>query len=459
MMDQMIRFERDVPIVARTQTLVVGGGPAGIGAALGAARAGMATTLVEHYGFLGGMATAGLVGPFMTSFSNDGSVQVVGGIFEELVRRCEALGGAIHPDNVSGGTPEAGFRDYGHDRVTPFDPEVLKVVADDMLTEAGVELRFHTTFVEPLMDGDRIRGIVTHSKSGMQALLADMVIDCTGDADVAHLAGVPTVKGRERDGLMQPITLFLRVGNVNDAALETYIKESGDNSPPFSKLAELARSRGDFPIPRDRVGLFRTPSPGVWWINCTNMHGLDGTNVDDLCVAEVEGRRQVMALMRFLREYVPGQEHVTLVDTATQVGVRETRRIIGEYVLTVEDLVGPTRFPDTVALGGFPVDIHSPTEMGGGCSPAYNAAPVYEIPYRSLVPLKVDSLLVAGRCLSATHEAAGAVRVMPPCFAMGQATGAAAAIAVQDEVAPRDIDVAKLRQRLSANGAIIDQPV
>jgi hypothetical protein len=414
--------------------------------------------LVEHYGFLGGTATAGLVGPFMTSFSNRGDVQVVGGIFDELVRRCEALGGAIHPSDVQGGTPEAGFRDYGHDHTTPFDPEILKVVADQMAIEAGVQLRFHSTFVEPLMEDQRIRGIVVHSKSGLQALLADVVVDCSGDADVAFLAGAPTVKGREADGQMQPITLFLRVANVDDGALEAYIKDSGDNSPPFSQLAELARSRGDFPIPRDRVGLFRTPTAGVWWINCTNMHGLDGTDVADLTAAEVEGRRQVMALMRFLREYVPGQENVTLVDTATQVGVRETRRIVGEYVLTLDDLSQPTSFPDTIALGGFPVDIHSPTEMGGGCSPEYDAAPVYEIPYRSLVPLEVDSLLVSGRCLSATHEAAGAVRVMPPCFAMGQAAGTAAAIAVEGEEAPRGVKAALLQERLLAQGAILARP-
>jgi hypothetical protein len=196
----------------------------------------------------------------------------------------------------------------------------------------------------------------------------------------------------------------------------------------------------------------------VWWINCTNMHGLDGTDVADLTRAEVEGRRQVMALMRFLREYVPGQEGITLVDTATQVGVRETRRITGEYVLQVEDLAGPTSFADTIALGGFPVDIHSPTEMGGGCSPEYNAAPVYEIPYRSLVPLVIDSLLVAGRCLSATHEAAGAVRVMPPCFAMGEAAGVAAAIAVEAEQAPRAISTALLREKLLSQGAILTRP-
>jgi hypothetical protein len=257
---------------------------------------------------------------------------------------------------------------------------------------------------------------------------------------------------------MQPLTLFLRVGNVDDQALASYIAESGDDYPQFNRLVEMARERGDFPIPRDRVGLFRTPQRGIWWINCTNMHGLDGSDVKDLTQAELEGRRQVAALMDFIRKYLPGQEQAILLDTATQVGVRETRRIVGEYVLTVEDLVEPAHFDDVVALGGFPVDIHSPTGAGGGVDPAYNTAPVYEIPYRSLVPLRVDQLLVAGRCLSATHEAAGAVRVMPPCFAMGQAAGVGAAIAVTDEQPPRRICVRKLQRMLLNQGALLSVP-
>ena len=185
-----VKFSSDIPVVDHVDVLVVGGGPAGIAAAVGAARAGARTALVEIYGFLGGMATAGLVGPFMTSFSGDGQSQLIGGIFDELVQRMVEIGGAIHPRDVRAGSAEAGYYIFGHDHVTPFDPEALKRVADEMVQESGISLYLHTSFIEPLMEGNWIKGAVIHNKSGLQAITAQVVIDCTGDADVAFRAGV-----------------------------------------------------------------------------------------------------------------------------------------------------------------------------------------------------------------------------------------------------------------------------
>lgn len=458
---ESVRFERDLPIIQRVQVLVVGGGPAGIGAAVTAARSGAQTALVERYGILGGAATAGLVGPFMTSFSDDGQNQIIGGVFDELVRRMEALDGAVHAESVRAGSPESGFYVFGHDHVTPFDPEALKLVAAEMVDESGVSVHLHSDFVEPVMEGGWIRGAIIHNKSGLGAIGAEIVIDCTGDADVAYRAGAPTVKGRERDGLMQPMTTFFRVGNVDDLAVIAHMAaHPEERGRSFHAIVEAAKAEGRFTIARDKVGLYRSVQPHVWTINTTRMQGLDGTDASDLTRAEFEGRRQVWELMRFFRESLPGFQDAVLLDTAMQVGVRETRRIVGEYVLTADDLGTGRHFADVIALGAFPFDIHPVTGDGGGTDSALAAglitANVYEIPYRSLVPRDVEQLLVAGRCLSATHEAAGAVRIMPPCFAMGQAAGVAAAQAVREEVPPRHVDSVAVQRSLRAQGAILE---
>ncbi len=456
-----IRYAREIPLVDRVQVLVVGGGPAGIAAAISAARAGADTALIERYGVLGGAATVGLVGPFMTSFSDDGSTQVIGGIFDELVRRMEALGGAVHPSKVRAHSPESGFYGFGHDHVTPFDPEAFKLVAAEVALESGVRLRLHTDFVDPILEDRWLRGAIVHSKSGLGSIGADVVIDCTGDADVAYRAGASTVKGRESDGLMQPMTMFFRVGNVDDQAIIDHIaahpEEEGQS---FHALVEQAKAEGRLQIARDKVGLYRSVQPGVWRINTSRMQGLDGTEATDLTRAEVEGRRQVWELMRFFRESLPGFAEAVLLDTAVQVGVRETRRIVGQYVLTADDLATGRHFEDVIALAAFPFDIHPVMGDGGGTTSALEAglrtANVYEIPYRSLVPQEIEQLLVAGRCLSATHEAAGAVRVMPPCFAMGQAAGVAAARAIRDEMPPSGVGVSVVQTTLRGQGAILE---
>ncbi|HEY8744323.1 MAG TPA: FAD-dependent oxidoreductase, partial [Chloroflexota bacterium] len=401
-----------------TDVLVVGGGPGGIGAAVAAARNGADVTLVEQYGVLGGMGSVGLVGPFMTSYSADGSTQLIRGVFEELVQRMVALGGAIHPGLVEGGTSHSSFITHGHAHVTPFDPEALKYAAAELCLEAGVHLLLHTFLIDACHADGRVTGAVVANKSGLLRLDAQVVVDASGDGDIAHRAGAEMVRGRASDGLMQPMTMFFRVGNVDSAKVRQWVRDHPEEQYLFSSLVERARAAGDFTIAREKVGIYETHRPGEWRVNTSRIQQLDGTSVDDLTKGEVEGRRQVFQLMRFFHQYLPGFEQASLIDTATQVGVRETRRIVGEYTLTAEDLIESREFPDTIALCAYPIDIHSPDGKGGvmGAQPKGNW---YEIPYRILVPVKLDGLLAAGRCVSATHEAAGAIRVQPPGYAMG----------------------------------------
>ena len=462
-MTKSIHFEQDIPVSAEVQVLVVGGGPAGIGAAVACARAGAKTALVEQYGFLGGAATAAGVGPFMTSYSADGEHQITAGVFDDLVRRMEAVGGALHPERVRSGSPESGFYIWGHDHVAPFDGESLKVAAADLVLESGAELWLHTRFVAPLMEGRWIRGAVVHNKSGLQAIGAQVVIDCSADADVAHLAGAPTLKGRAEDGLTQPMTMFFRVGGVDDSQVEAYAAAHPEEEGRlFHSIVERAKAAGAFKIARDKVGIYRSTRPGVWRVNTSRMQRLDGTNGRGLTQAEVTGRRQVADLMRFFHEWLPGFGEAVLLETAPQVGIRETRRIVGEHVLSMDDLHTGRQFPDTIALGSFPVDLHPETGDGGGTATGLErgltTAPIYEIPYRSLVPLDVEQLLVAGRCISGEREALAAVRIMPVCFATGQAAGVGAAVSVLDETSPRAVDAARVQQILRRQGAILDRP-
>jgi hypothetical protein len=450
-----LKVIRDVPVARECDVLVAGGGPAGIAAAIAAARNGASTVLVEQYGFLGGTSTAGLVGPFMTSSSLDGTIQLVRGIFDELVNRMEAMGGAIHPSKVPAGSPYSAYIEYGAHHTTPFHPETMKLVSAEMCLEAGVDLYLHSFLADAIIENDTVTGALVANKSGLQAIQARVAVDCTGDGDLAFWAGAEMVKGREQDGKMQPLSMFFRIGNVDRARVEAHRQAHPDDIRPFAGIIREARERGEYPIPRLGVNMHMEPDGWAWRINTSRLLGLDATQVDDLITGEIEGRRQVAFLMGFFRQHLPGFKNCILLETGTQVGVRETRRIMGEYILTQEDLGAGRLFDDSIAFAGFPIDIHQ-VDGAGGIYHERLTANIYSIPYRSLLPKRVEQLLVAGRCLSATHEAAGAVRVMPHCFATGQAAGTAAALAVRHGVAPRSVSVLELQQQLLAGGAYLE---
>jgi hypothetical protein len=400
------------------QVLVAGGGPAGLAAAVAAARRGLETLLIERYGFLGGMATAGLVNPFMMWKPDE--EPLVGGIFQEMLDGLSAKGGFSCERQ-----PDA------------FDPEAFKAVADEMCLEAGVQVRLHTLFTEAEVAGGRIASITTESKSGRETCSAAVYIDCTGDADLAHRAGVPCETGREEDGLTQPMTLNFRMANVDVEGM-----------PPrkeINRRYDAAKADGRVSCPRENVLLFYAIQPDVVHFNTTRVTGKSGVDAEDLTAAEIEARRQTQELVRFLISDVAGFEQAYLQQTAAQIGVRESRRIRGEYTLTADDVLSARKFPDGIARSAYPIDIHSPSGAGTDIR-KLPEGDYYEIPYRCLVPIGVDNLLVAGRTASATHEAQASLRVMPQCFAMGEAVGLAAAMAIEQSIPPREVDGEELRK-------------
>ncbi len=409
------------------RVLVAGGGPAGLAAAVAAARRGAETLLIERYGFLGGMATAGLVNPFMGWHA--GGKPLVGGIFQEMLDLMAAAGG------------------YGCERQpTAFDAEVLKLVADQLCQQARVEVRLHTLVIGAHVEDGSIACVATESKSGGEEPAADIYVDCTGDADLAFLAGVPCDEGRDGDHLTQPMTLNFRMANV-DVEHMAPRKE-------INRLFDAAKAEGRVTCPRENVLLFYALNPGVVHFNTTRVTGLRATSAADLTAAEFEGRQQAHELARFLAADVPGFEHAYLQQCAAQIGVRESRRIRGHYALTGEDVVDARKFPDGIARSNYPIDIHSPT----GAGTVIRSVPEgdhYEIPYRCLLPLGVDNLLVAGRCISSTHEAQSSLRIMPTCFAMGEAAGVAAVMAAERGIAPAEVPPEELREALREQGQVV----
>ncbi|MBT4868288.1 MAG: FAD-dependent oxidoreductase [Planctomycetaceae bacterium] len=446
----------NIPLRAIVDVAVIGGGSAGVAAASAAARNGASTVLVERYGFLGGTSTAGMVGPFMTSYTPDGKRQLVAGLFQDVIDRMVAMGGAIDPSLTEPGTAWSSFIKLGHANVTPFHVEALKMATLEMVCDAGAQIRFHTSFVDVVMQGERITDIVFLDKAGLGLLRPKIVIDTSGDGDIAVKAGAPFEVGRREDGKMMPVTLFLTIGNVDDERVVAWMREHELLHPGerlFECIVKQARARGEWTLEREFLNLYREPTPGQWRVNTTRVQNIDGTNPDDLSRAEIESRRQAWELMRFFRSHCPGLENAQLIATASQVGVRETRHILGDYVLNGGDVLEGRKFDDAIAQCSYPIDIHDPQGPRGRLEGI--RADHYEIPYRCLVPRQVDNLLVAGRPISADHEGAASARVIPPCYATGQAAGTAASLSIQQGVTPRSLDFGLLRKTLRGQGAIV----
>ena len=446
-----------------TDVVVVGGGPAGVCAAIAAARNGAKTLIVEQGNCLGGMATRGLVAPFMTCYDTTGEIMVIKGIFAEIVDRMVELGGAIHPSVVRAGTPFSAWITAGHDHLTPFDPEILKYVLDVMCDEAGVKVMYHTTLVDAIVKGNTLKGIRVLNREGLGTIGAKVAIDATGDGDLAARAGAPCSFGNPELGKIQPATLFFHINNVDsprlikdvEAHLHEFRKVNGVSYRALHWRVEEAEAAGEWDIPRKSVNIYRGVREDEWAVNCTRISNVDATSTESLSAAEKEGRRQVQEMMNFFHKYVPGCENATIKSSASTMGIRESRHVLGEYVLTAEDLLQGVVPDDSILLASNSVDVHG---RNGANTTEYKTVENgqwYGLPLRCLVPRDIDGLLVAGRAISATSDAAGAVRVMPPCMAMGHAAGIAAAIAALGGASPRNVDAAEVRSRLRNEGAFL----
>ncbi len=434
---------RRVPIYGEYEVAVLGGGPAGIAAAVAAARAGRRTLLIERYGFLGGMGTAAGVTNFCGLHANvhGEAHRVVQGIASDLLDRIDRLGGLNKPHLI-----------LGKILAQAYDTAAYKIAADDLLASHKVDILFHALGAGVVMDGEkRIGALMVETKAGRRAVLASIFIDCSGDGDLAAWAGAPFEVGDSKGSMLYPSMMF-RLNGIDP-------EKAGDAWRTIPALMEKAEAAGTHQFPR-KVAIVRPQRSQIEWrVNFTQLAREDGTAVnglepDDLTRGEIDGRRQAIQAFEFLRT-VPGFENSYIVDLPPQLGIRETRRVIGGYKLSGEDVLGCASFEDSIGVNGWPIEAHVAGDVIFKFPPIPQSRGFNELPYRMLVPERVDNLLIAGRCASMTHEGQSAARVSGACFAMGEAAGSAAALALSGNTRPRDIAVDRLQQGLKQQGAFI----
>ncbi|SFK31357.1 FAD-dependent oxidoreductase [Falsiroseomonas stagni] len=421
---------REATIVARSDVVVVGGGPAGFSAAVAARRMGCSVTLLERYPYLGGLASGGMV--LVLDDMHNGQEVTTTGICMEMIDRMARVGACVYPPEAERVTDWAMYRKWSrwgvfdfrsHVRPHPivmaatFDPDGWKRIANEMVAEAGVQTRTHSWFSSAIVQDGAIKGVVCETKAGRQAIMGDVVIDATGDLDVVAAAG-----GDFTHGAYMVTTVF-RLGGVDTDEAERVQFEEPERHAALDKQAKkIMGGSWDY-------WWLKTPLPGVVWCNCPHLVGYDGLSVEDMSKADFEGRKRIYALVQYARDHMPGFQNCFVIDVAPQLGIRQTRLLRGDYVVTKEDVQDRVHFPDTVARGRD-----------------------YYTPYRAMLPKGLDGAIVAGRHYSATESAQKQSREIPPCMAMGQSAGVAAALAVQGGIAPRAVSPAAICAAVRAQG-------
>jgi len=434
---------RRTPVLGEYQVVVLGGGPAGIAAAVACARAGRSTLLVERYGFLGGMGTAAGVTNFCGLHANvHGEIrQVVHGVADDLLQRIAALDGLNEPHAL-----------FGKTVAQAYDTAAYKIAADELLAAAGVQVLFHALAAGVLMErSGRLQALLGETRSGRRAVLGRAFIDCSGDGDLAAWAGARYEKGDGAGHMLYPSTMF-RINGVDP-------QRAGKAWETIPGLMAQAEAAGRWRFPR-KGAIVRPQKSGIEWrVNLTQLanaegDAMDGTDALELSAAEMLGRRQIASVAGFLKE-VPGFEAAYIVDIAPQVGIRETRRVHGHYMLTERDVLDCASFDDTIGVNGWPLELHLKGDVEFRWPKIPESRGFNQLPYRMIVPPGFDNLWVAGRCASMTHEAQSAARVTGACFVMGQAAGAAADLALDADCDAAQVDVTALQARLEAGGAYL----
>ncbi len=434
---------RRTPVLGEYQVVVLGGGPAGIAAAVACARAGRSTLLVERYGFLGGMGTAAGVTNFCGLHANvHGEIrQVVHGVADDLLQRIAALDGLNEPHAL-----------FGKTVAQAYDTAAYKIAADELLAAAGVQVLFHALAAGVLMErSGRLQALLVETRSGRRAVLGRAFIDCSGDGDLAAWAGARYEKGDGAGHMLYPSTMF-RINGVDP-------QRAGKAWETIPGLMAQAEAAGRWRFPR-KGAIVRPQKSGIEWrVNLTQLanaegDAMDGTDALELSAAEMLGRRQIASVAGFLKE-VPGFEAAYIVDIAPQVGIRETRRVHGHYMLTERDVLDCASFDDTIGVNGWPLELHLKGDVEFRWPKIPESRGFNQLPYRMIVPPGFDNLWVAGRCASMTHEAQSAARVTGACFVMGQAAGAAADLALDADCDAAQVDVTALQARLEAGGAYL----
>ncbi|EJC7036912.1 FAD-dependent oxidoreductase [Vibrio alginolyticus] len=443
------RYEQvpDLPILGNVDVLVIGGGPAGVAAATTAGNMGRDTWLIEKYGFCGGAAVAGLSGTICGMYlaseeENARPEQVVFGFTEKFRKALKSKGGVTEPQR------------YGKTFTVTHDPLVWREVADDMLEEASVRTLFHTSVIGVIMDKDTFNGVVIESNAGQSVILAKRIVDASGDAAAIARAGFDYFFGAE--GVIQNPTMFFRIGGVN---IGEYLDYYGNDTICPKKVTEdilAANASGDYKLPRHKIWIFPTTRPNELMVNATRLAGQDGRVLNvidpvDFTEAEVFGRRQVREYARFLKTYVPGCESSYVVDTGVEVGIRQTRSIVGVETLSNDDVVNCRKREDSICRTPWPIELHN------GDKPKLHwlINDYYDVPYNALVPVVGENIIVAGRCLSAEHEALASARVTAQCFEYGHAAGIAAVKSIEENRRIRDLRGEEIRTIMIKNGSAL----